>query len=268
MAHQPLKKIKKDGTVYRRPPQVEADIEEVLRLAPNALLSRAQITDRGDPAYLSSEVLTHLVRREFRHWRGGKGSEAHMWNLLMPLLSRCELILLAKVPDGALPDAPGVRQSIIDSLVDKFFDDAEGEHPDALDLYECKFNLGFRTLRIDAVRPVQRRRAQEIPLSELASPEETSDPDTEVFDRISELNTAATQEGEAFRDALLEAIEALPDDERKAVILVHVMGYKEESDDPAEVTAATRCNCTGRTIRNRLKRAATKLAHFSSGVDP
>ena len=56
------------------------------------------------------------------------------------------------------------------------------------------------------------------------------------------------------------AINALPEDERKAVILVHVMGYDEESDDPDKVTAATICGCTGRTIRNRLTRAAKKLS--------
>ena len=39
-----------------------------------------------------------------------------------------------------------------------------------------------------------------------------------------------------------------------------------ESDDPAEETAATRCDCTGRTIRNRLTRAATKLARFKEDL--
>lgn len=58
----------------------------------------------------------------------------------------------------------------------------------------------------------------------------------------------------------------LPPDERDAVILVHALGYQEESDDPGEETAATRCDCTGRTIRNRLTRAATKLARFKEDL--
>ena len=72
----------------------------------------------------------------------------------------------------------------------------------------------------------------------------------------------ATQDGDVFRSELHDAILELPPDERDAVILVHALGYQEESDDPAEETAATRCDCTGRTIRNRLTRAATKLARF------
>jgi hypothetical protein len=40
------------------------------------------------------------------------------------------------------------------------------------------------------------------------------------------------------------------------------MGLKEESEDHNEETAATKCQCTGRTIRNRLASAAVKLARF------
>jgi DNA-directed RNA polymerase specialized sigma24 family protein len=65
---------------------------------------------------------------------------------------------------------------------------------------------------------------------------------------------------------LLDAINGLPPDERDAVILVHVFGYKEESDDPNEETAATRCNCTARTIRNRLTRAAARLVRFKEAL--
>jgi DNA-directed RNA polymerase specialized sigma24 family protein len=75
-----------------------------------------------------------------------------------------------------------------------------------------------------------------------------------------------TQEWDALREPLVTAIEALPLDERKAVILVHVLGYKEESQDADEETAATRCKCTGRTIRNRLTRAAAKLSRFKEDI--
>jgi DNA-directed RNA polymerase specialized sigma24 family protein len=60
----------------------------------------------------------------------------------------------------------------------------------------------------------------------------------------------------------LKAIDNLPLDERKAVVLCHVLEYEEESDDPSKTTAATLCGVTGRTIRNRLSRAAKKLSPF------
>ena len=71
--------------------------------------------------------------------------------------------------------------------------------------------------------------------------------------------TLATQEQSARLNDVKEAIEALPIDERKAFVLCRVYGYKVESTDPNEITAAVLCECTGRTIRNRLSRAESKL---------
>jgi hypothetical protein len=256
----PLTKKTKDGTVYRRPPEVEAQIDEALRLGTADLLARLAITDRDHPAYLNSECLVHLVREEVRRCRpSGQGFRDEV---LRTLLARCETNLLHRVSDDALPGAADVRQEILDALVELFF--LEGSN--YLDLYECKFNLAFRTLRIDAVRRVQRRRDNEIPMSELAPPEETGAPDADadVLARISEeLGVPPTQETDVFLECLSKAIDDLPADEYMAVTLVLVLGYKEESDDPDEETAATRCKCTGRTIRNRLKRAVAKLSRFN-----
>jgi DNA-directed RNA polymerase specialized sigma24 family protein len=44
------------------------------------------------------------------------------------------------------------------------------------------------------------------------------------------------------------------------------MGYAEEADDPAKRTAATICGVTGRTIRNRLTRAAATLSRFKEDL--
>jgi len=46
------------------------------------------------------------------------------------------------------------------------------------------------------------------------------------------------------------------------VELCHVLGYDEESENPDKRTAATICGVTGRTIRNRLKRAAARLSSY------
>ena len=89
----------------------------------------------------------------------------------------------------------------------------------------------------------------------------------DAFARVSEtFRVLPTQEWDVFREPFVQAIEALPPDEREAVMLVHIFGYKEESENPEEETAATRCNCTGRTIRNRLTRAAAKLSRFKEDL--
>jgi DNA-directed RNA polymerase specialized sigma24 family protein len=176
---------------------------------------------------------------------------------------------LVTVPDGRMPDATSLRQDILDELTELFVLDGLGENPAELDFYECRFNKAFRTLRIDAVRRAARRSKEIIDVAALPPSEAEGEPDAyeDAFARVSDaFKVFPTQEWDAFREPFVNAIEALPPDEREAVILVHVLGYKEESEDPNEETAATRCNCTGRTIRNRLTRAAGKLARFKEDV--
>ena len=60
----------------------------------------------------------------------------------------------------------------------------------------------------------------------------------------------------------MKVIHELPPDQREAVILVRIMGYEVESDDPTKVTAATRSGVSGRTIRKRLGRAAAVLKRY------
>ncbi|MCY4595430.1 MAG: hypothetical protein OXC19_11630 [Bryobacterales bacterium] len=256
----PLTKTKVGGELYTRPKAVEAQIDEAVRLSRFDLEPRLLITDRNAPGYLRSECLVHLVRR------GRRSDDQQLMNSVLPvLLRRCESNLLVKVPDGGIPDAASLRQRILDDLVDLFVTDGTGELPDELDFYECRFNLAFRALRIDAVRRDARRRKHSIPTVELLPSGAASEPDAyeDSFAQMSDaFKTLPTQEWNAMWGPFVEAINALPADERDAVILVHVLGYKVESEDPEEDTAATRRNCTGRTIRNRLTRAAAKLSRF------
>lgn len=255
----PLTKTKPDGDLYVRPSGVEDQIDEAVRLSLPELRARVSITNRNAPGYLSHECLVHLARQ------GRRSDDQGLMSAVLPvLLGRCEANLQVKVPDDGMPDAASLRQEILDELADLFVMDGSGE----LDFYECKFNKAFRTLRIDAVRrEVQRKRRVDV--ADLPSSEATSEPTAyeDVLARVSDaFKVLPTQEWDALREPLVTAIKALPRDERKAIILVHVLGYKEESEDPDEETAATRCNCTGRTIRNRLTRAAAKLSRFKEDV--
>ena len=140
--------------------------------------------------------------------------------------------------------------------------EAAGKHSNELDFYEIRFNLAFRTFRIALVRAERNRTKNVMGLPEpsMGSGEENYD---EVLARLSrEMQIPATQESAVSLREIYEAIKALPADERDAFIHCQVMGYKVESEDPGQITAAILCNCSGRTIRNRLARAAAKLKPF------
>lgn len=261
---QPLTHTKEEGSLYIRSPVVEAQIDMAVQLSQSDLQARLLITDRNDPHYLVSECLVHLVRK------GRRSIDQKLMNTVLPvLLGRCEDNLLAKVPNESMPDASDIRQKILENLTDLIVADGTGNFPDELDFYECRFNLAFRTLRIDAIRREIRRRKHSIVVVDLPPSDSTGEPDAyeDAFARVSEnFKVLPTQEWSAFREPLMKAIKALPDDEREAVILVHVLGYEVESEDLEKETAATRCNCTGRTIRNRLTRAASKLSLFKEAL--
>ncbi|HMR54504.1 MAG TPA: hypothetical protein PKA67_18795 [Amaricoccus sp.] len=262
----PLTKSEPNGTLYRRPAAVEAQVHEAILLKLPDLRRRLLVTDRDDPGYLRSECLVHLLRH------GRRAGDQALMNAVLPvLLSRCEANLLVTVPDGRMPDATSLRQDVLDELTELLVLDGLGENPAELDFYECRFNKAFRTLRIDAVRRAARRSKEIIAVVALPPSEAKGDPDAyeDAFAHVSDaFKVLPTQEWDAFREPFVNAIEALRPDEREAVILVHILGYKEESEaeDPNEETAATRCNCTGRTIRNRLTRAAAKLARFKEDL--
>ena len=260
----PLTNTKVGGGLYSRPRAVEAQIDEAVCFSRSELQSRLLIADRSAPGYLRSECLVHLVRQ------GRRSDDQRLMSAVLPvLLGRCEANLLVKVQDGGVPDAASLRQEILEELTDLFVTDGTGDFPDELDFYECRFNKAFRTLRIDTVRRDKRRRKRSIAEVDLPPSEAASEPDAyeDAFARVSDaFKILPTQEWDVFREPFVNAIEALPDDEREAVILVHVLGYKEESDDPEKETAATRCNCTGRTIRNRLTRAAARLSRFKEDL--
>jgi len=246
----------KDRIRYARPPVVETNIDGALRSDPATLRRRLLVTDRSAPDYLRSECLIHLMREAHR-----AGDDRRRDTLLPILLGRCEAILKAKVSEQ-LPNAAGLREEVLSEFCELLIADGFGDDPDALDYYECRFNRAFRTLRIDTLRRELRATNRGFALPD-EEDVDGSEADEDAFARLSEaFRTPATQQSTIFLEDLWEAINALPPDERKAVILVHVLGYDEESDKPDKVTAATLCDCTGRTIRNRLSRAAEKLARF------
>lgn len=261
---QPLTNTKAEGKLYTRPPDVEAQIDEAICLSRSDLQTSLSITDRNVRGYLRSECLVHLVRQ------GRRNNDQWLMTTVLPvLLKRCERILLKKVPDDELPDATVLRQDILDAFADLVVTDRSGDFPDELDFYECRFNLAFRTLRIDLVRRYLSRREHSMTVIDLPPSEALNEPDPyeDVFARVSDaFKSLPTQEWNAVGEQLRKAIDALPADERNAVMLVHVLGYKVESEDPKEETAATRCKCTGRTIRNRLNRAAAKLSRFKEAL--
>jgi hypothetical protein len=253
----PLTKKDQYGAPYKRPAEVETAIDAAIQLDFVALRERAVVWNPDSPDFIPIECLVYIIREA-----GRRHDEQTMSVLLPLLLARCEARLKKKILDSDVPNAAEIRGEILAEFSVLFAEDGSGNNPDELDFFECRFNLAFRSFRIDFMRRETTRTEQ---LVELPSENEAPDSldDEERLLRVSDpFQKAATQLPDIFLEQLLNAIRVLPPDERKAVVLCCVFGYKEESDDPGETTAASLCGATGRTIRNRLNRAAAKLSKF------
>ena len=258
----PLKKRDQNGNLYTRPPETEQAIAAAILQDLATLRRRAAVSTRSSPDFLPSECLVYLIREAWR-----RRDEQTMNDLMAPLLTRSEALLEAKVPDGLLPNAAEIRENILSEFSFLFVRDGSGDDPDELDFFECRFNQAFRAFRIDFVRRevMRTKHLASLPAENDEASHCSSDED--VFSHLSEaFRNPPTQLQKLFRKDLLEAINSLPPDERKAVVLCHVLGSKEEAEDPSETTAATLCGVTGRTIRNRLNRAAARLSKFKGGI--
>jgi hypothetical protein len=253
----PLKKRYLDGRSYFRPPAIEAATDELLAQDGETVVRRAAIQERTSPEYVPSECLVHLVRNARR-----RDDEATMSLLIPMLLRRCESNLRSKV-SSELPNAEGIREEILGQFSELFAEDGTGPNPDHLDFFEVHFNEAFKALRIDIVRREERKTVKRkyVPLPEESQDE--SDFDETV---LKYFQVKPAQESTLVLEQLREALNALPPDEKKAVVLCHILGYDVESEDPEKRTAATICQVTGRTIRNRLSRAAARLSSFKERI--
>lgn len=242
----PLSKVDRQGTPYARPPEIQTDLDVALAQSTVELAQRAAL-GRSSPRYLRSEVLLHVIRDARRR-------NDRVVNELVPLLlARCVFKLKSKTDDG----------HVIDEVLGRFAEmiaaDGQGADPNQLDFFEVKFNQAFKALRLGIqLREKSRQEVVALPVEPIAQPGF----DDESTSQSSRDGSPSQAEASARGEQLLAAIRALPKDVREAVTLVRCLGYKIESTDPNEPTAATRCGVSGRTIRTRLAEAARLLKNF------
>ncbi|MEA2896560.1 MAG: hypothetical protein QOJ84_2175 [Bradyrhizobium sp.] len=251
----PLTRKTKKGRLYTRGGAMDARIDSALTQDLPTLARRTRVTDALSSDFLPSECLVHLIRDAIRR------SDERRYNALMtPLLQRCEANLEKTVPDGRLRNAVAVREEIISAFGLMFAEDGLEGHEDALDYYECRFGRAFRSLRIGFVRVeiAERKEVTELPQS--ADEDGTPAFDDETLGRLSSMaRINGAQEDALYLPHVLNAVNELPHDQKRAVVLVRILGYEAESPDSSKRTAATICEVEGRTIRYRLSRADKQL---------
>src|ERR1700674_5587725 len=142
-----LTKKDQNGHLYVRPETIERAISEAFQQDLSTLCDRAWVSKDSAPNFLPLECLVHLVREAWR-----RRDENVMSALLTPLLSRCEAILKAAIPNSRRGNAEEILQNILSDFSELFALDGSGDNPDELDFYECRFYRAFRSFYVDRIR--------------------------------------------------------------------------------------------------------------------
>jgi hypothetical protein len=250
-----LTKSDKAGKPYVRPANVEANIDGVLALSASDLADRLAIRDPTSSDYIMSESLVHLIRRAIE-----TGDEGMSGCILPVLLRRCERQMQNMLTGNGID-----RMSFCEEVLSAFSEllARDGDGSSELDFYECRFNQAFRFFRLDILNAEKRRMSGNLHLPEQGDAHVSR----EIDRAVSAAPDSKTTEDYVLSRELLRAIDQLPAEERRALVLVKLLGFETESADQKKATAATLCGVSGRTIRTRLSKASAKLSRFKSEQD-
>lgn len=246
---EPLRHTNEAGS-YQRPPEVEEEIDGLLLLTGDERTARIKIIDRGDPRYVSSEAILYFLRQS-----RFDNSPQNFEILYRVLLKRIKKALPGRGRDEGNLDAAAERASA--SIEDRFIDMLVRDrtaYQASLDFFEVRFNSALLGLRRTALKKMFKEKSREAPVAE----------DGEMpgeFNRsgksYSPFDTRKYSDP-LYRTRLLDAITALPDDQRQ-VLSLDMIGVPYTSKDPTIATIGSLVGCNEQTARNRRDRAYRAL---------
>lgn len=254
----PLRKLYPDRRPYFRRAEVQEELENLYKLHISEVAARAEITDSGDPNYVSSEAVLHFVRQS-----KDNGDTAPYGTLFMVIRQRIMKALPVfnkRLSDSKSTDNPyeaEVRERVVDKFTEMLCRDRES-YLERLDYFEAMFNGAVCALRRTAKRDTSKRVEQE--KNEVLIIDEAVAGSGDDFEGVLQnLNEPSKNEDSGYRFELLSAINNLPDNERRVIELL-IQGFLLK--EVAEIV-----ECTEKTSRSRRNRARTALAEVLERED-
>jgi DNA-directed RNA polymerase specialized sigma24 family protein len=253
----PLTRSTKAGKPYARPPEVEAQLSELLRRSADEQLARAKVMDRSAPQYVKDECLVYQIRDAWL------ADDAERYSTLMAqLLRRCTRSIQRNLRalGVATGDVKDVYVSVIESMMAAILaDDGSG------DFYQVRFRRGlrFQILRVHARYARRQQRAQ---LEDsLNAPSGRGEEGEEYGDALEErVGGPEDVAGDAERRLVIrEAVAAIRDSRhRKAFVLHYYDDWPIEAKDPLEPSISRHFDVSPRTVNNWLRAAERDLAEW------
>lgn len=265
---QPLKKRQADGSLYKRRPKVEKELEGLEKLTLLDIVALAKESGQGNQTTVSSEAIVYFLRREARRSNTGPGVDG----LISVLINRSEAALKRHII-GAFDELQReeICRAVIDRMVDEIIDPSE-----RADYAEVNFNDWLAHNRIDACRKQMPKAARMERLSD--SIEDLVEDEMEIVlasedsatpEPTPEIACALVESREKARlPQQIEASEFAPEDRYRiaaavrgaklapnvldAFLLHHYWSMPIDSKDPNKHTLVKHFGKSEKTIRNWL----------------
>ncbi|PHR95803.1 MAG: hypothetical protein COA68_16825 [Oceanobacter sp.] len=251
----PLRKKTDEGVLYKRRTQTEALIRTCHQMTFDELCNRAEINGRKHPDYIPSEVLVYFLRQTKTH--NSDAQFAALYQLLQKRIKRVcprEDVHLG-TKDAAAAHLLDFQDFVLDDFAERVMCDRQA-YEENLDGFEVAFDRMIARRKYDAMRKMYRR---DKPKTQIEFGED-GDISAEVEESLALLNPSigSIEEDITYRFQLQRAIDTLPEDERRVIIMI-LAEIPNESSDPADQTISKLLGCGPQTVRNRRDRAVKKL---------
>lgn len=258
----PLTKRRTDGTPYQRRAHVEARLRELVKLSRAEIRELLTVRDRSDPRFIPTECLIYLLRD------AKQGNTPAWFNALFRVIEgRCKQTLTRTIRALGTNDHETLREEALSRVMMRLARGLE-QDPEKLDAFEVAFDMVLAAIRKDLFESEFRRTK---PLIELRFPDPDGDEADPVMEFVAPVSGLAADLGmqesefEAFRKDAMRSIDVLPAELRDPILLLFG-GLPIDSKDPSADTIAKRQGVDERTVRNRLKRAISRL-NGTQGTD-
>lgn len=249
----PLRKKDLKGQLYTRTPENEALLAQLEALPKTELVLRCEILSDKNPQYVPSECVLYFLRTDRNSL-----TNALFERLYKVLIGR----LLRQLPSASTSESENmfstmVRDKARDTFCERLTLDIM-QDCNHLDYFEIRFASAVASLRKDAYRDVKREQDRRVAIesededvSEFSIEIETAAGSYDPFDTENYLNIN-------YRFALLEAIEELPDLQRRIIqmIMKDIPIYSEKD---SVLTISKVLGKSDKTIRTQRDKAYKKL---------
>lgn len=243
----PLTNRRRDGQLYRRPPEINIAVDAALALPRASIVGRLMSRSAVSPDYLPSEVLVHLMR-ETR----SDNDQSFFTSLYRELVRRIACGLpqphTHTVDGKAATDVrlERVRDAVMKRFEDSIVEDRYRPGTD-LDIFECRFDYTIEKMREKAWRHHYREASRQHPKT-VEMLEISIDSGEREFAGLRDKFFADP----TSRILLYAEIDSLPDPDRR-ILQMLVQDFPIESKKLGEISITGTIGCDCKTVWNRRK---------------